>query len=127
MLSLVVYADKPRTVLHVNGNITRVIREIDPRLCEKVIENWGHTYTRYKMKPWRLFERYCFPYIMPLNVLSHKIKISTISHIHLVLFRFNDLLCLLENPCIRTEPFDLKKTENKFRCFKFTLTNNSSW
>ena len=40
MLSLVVYADKPRTVTHLKDNIIRVIREIDPQLCEKVIENW---------------------------------------------------------------------------------------
>ena len=35
-----VYADKPRTVPHLKDNITRVIREIEPQLCEKVIENW---------------------------------------------------------------------------------------
>ena len=40
MLSLVVYADKPRTVPHVKNNNIRVIREIEPQLCEKVIENW---------------------------------------------------------------------------------------
>ena len=40
MLSLVVYANKPRTVSHLKDNITRVIREIEPQLCEKVIENW---------------------------------------------------------------------------------------
>ena len=34
------YADKPRTVTHLKDNITRVIREIEPQLCEKVIENW---------------------------------------------------------------------------------------
>ena len=40
MLSLVVYADKSRTVTLPKDNITRVTREIEPRLCEKVIENW---------------------------------------------------------------------------------------
>ena len=40
MLSLVVYANKPRTVPQLNDNITRVIREIEPQLCERVIENW---------------------------------------------------------------------------------------
>ena len=35
---------------------------------------------------------------MLLNVLSHEIKIFTISHIHFVLFQFKDLSCLLENP-----------------------------
>ena len=40
MLSLVVYADKPRTVTHLKDHITRVIRELELQLCEKVIENW---------------------------------------------------------------------------------------
>ena len=40
MLSLVGYADKPRTVTHLKGDFTRIIREIEPQLCEKVIENW---------------------------------------------------------------------------------------
>ena len=35
---------------------------------------------------------------MPLNLLSHEIKISTISHIDFVLFQFKDLPRLLENP-----------------------------
>ena len=34
---------------------------------------------------------------MSLNVLSHEIKISTISHTHFVLFQFKDLPRLLEN------------------------------
>ena len=40
MLSLVVYADKPRTIPHHKDNIIRVIREIESQLYEKVIENW---------------------------------------------------------------------------------------
>ena len=40
MLSLVVYADKPRTITHLKDNITRIIREIEPQLFEKFIENW---------------------------------------------------------------------------------------
>ena len=33
-------ADKPRTITHPKNNITRVIPEIEPQLCEKVIETW---------------------------------------------------------------------------------------
>ena len=36
----VVYADKPRTVSHLKDNITSVIHEIEPQLCEKVIAYW---------------------------------------------------------------------------------------
>ena len=35
-----VYADKSQTVTHLKNNITRVVREREPQLCEKVIENW---------------------------------------------------------------------------------------
>lgn len=35
-----VYADKPQTVAALKANIRRVIGEIEPLLCDKVIENW---------------------------------------------------------------------------------------
>ena len=100
MLSLVAYANKPRTVTHLKDNITRVILEIEPQLCEKIIENWINRIYATKRSRGGHLRDYFFPYIMPLNVLSHDIKISTISHIHFVLFQFKDLPCLLENPVI---------------------------
>ncbi|GFS64088.1 uncharacterized protein TNCV_3944711 [Trichonephila clavipes] len=38
-LSLV-YADKPQTLDHLEGNIRRVIADLRPQMLEKVIENW---------------------------------------------------------------------------------------
>ncbi|GFW75904.1 uncharacterized protein TNCV_4430821 [Trichonephila clavipes] len=35
-----VYADKPQTLDHLEGNIRRVIADIRPQMLEKVIENW---------------------------------------------------------------------------------------
>ncbi|GFW72054.1 transposable element Tc3 transposase [Trichonephila clavipes] len=35
-----VYADKPRTLDHLEDNIRRVIADIRPQMLEKVIENW---------------------------------------------------------------------------------------
>ncbi|GFT39351.1 transposase [Trichonephila clavipes] len=35
-----VYADKPQTLGHLEGNIRRVIADIRPQMLEKVIENW---------------------------------------------------------------------------------------
>ncbi|GFT34643.1 uncharacterized protein TNCV_1535861 [Trichonephila clavipes] len=35
-----VYADKPRTLGHLEDNIRRVIADIRPQMLEKVIENW---------------------------------------------------------------------------------------
>ncbi|GFX92216.1 putative DD41D transposase [Trichonephila clavipes] len=35
-----VYADKPQTLDHLEGNIHRVIADIRPQMLEKVIENW---------------------------------------------------------------------------------------
>ena len=35
-----VYADKPRTVARFKDNTVRIIHEIEPQLCEKIIENW---------------------------------------------------------------------------------------
>ncbi|GFX86310.1 putative transposable element [Trichonephila clavipes] len=35
-----VYADKPQTLDHLEGNICRVIADIRPQMLEKVIENW---------------------------------------------------------------------------------------
>ncbi|GFY26877.1 transposable element Tc3 transposase [Trichonephila clavipes] len=35
-----VYADKPQTFDHLEGNIRRVIADIRPQMLEKVIENW---------------------------------------------------------------------------------------
>lgn len=36
-----VYANKPRTVQALKENITRVIREIEPGVCERVIAQWS--------------------------------------------------------------------------------------
>ncbi|GFV18120.1 uncharacterized protein TNCV_169241 [Trichonephila clavipes] len=38
-----VYADKPQTRDHLEGNIRRVIADIRPQMLEKVIENWTST------------------------------------------------------------------------------------
>ncbi|GFV09563.1 uncharacterized protein TNCV_3159601 [Trichonephila clavipes] len=35
-----VYADKPKTLAHLEDNIRRVIADIRPQMLEKVIENW---------------------------------------------------------------------------------------
>ncbi|GFY27935.1 uncharacterized protein TNCV_4562891 [Trichonephila clavipes] len=35
-----VYADKPKTLDHLEDNIRRVIADIRPQMLEKVIENW---------------------------------------------------------------------------------------
>ncbi|GFV70848.1 uncharacterized protein TNCV_3754581 [Trichonephila clavipes] len=35
-----VYADKPQTLDHLEGNIRRVIADIRPQMLEKVIDNW---------------------------------------------------------------------------------------
>ncbi|GFT60090.1 uncharacterized protein TNCV_2687581 [Trichonephila clavipes] len=35
-----VYADKPKTLDHLEDNIRRVIADIWPQMLEKVIENW---------------------------------------------------------------------------------------
>ncbi|GFV37568.1 hypothetical protein TNCV_4981901 [Trichonephila clavipes] len=35
-----VYADKPQTLDHLEGNIRRVIADIRPQTLKKVIENW---------------------------------------------------------------------------------------
>ncbi|GFX35811.1 putative DD41D transposase [Trichonephila clavipes] len=35
-----VYAEKPQTLEHLEGNIRRVIADIRPQMLEKVIENW---------------------------------------------------------------------------------------
>ncbi|GFV47519.1 hypothetical protein TNCV_904801 [Trichonephila clavipes] len=37
---LLVYADKPQTLDHLEDNIRRVIADIRPQMLEKVIENW---------------------------------------------------------------------------------------
>ena len=93
-----VYADKLRRVTHFKNNITGIIREIEPRLCEKVTENWvTRTHTTERSCDSHLND-IVFHTIIPLNVLSHKIKICTIFHIHFVLFQFKDLPRLLENP-----------------------------
>lgn len=36
-----VYADKPRTIPELKANIRRVIAEIGPEICEKVLKNYG--------------------------------------------------------------------------------------
>lgn len=35
-----VYADKPQTTGALKANITRVVNEIEPEMCQEVIENW---------------------------------------------------------------------------------------
>ena len=35
-----VFADKPKTMDHLEDNIRRVIADIRPQMLEKVIENW---------------------------------------------------------------------------------------
>ncbi|GFX13217.1 hypothetical protein TNCV_2989811 [Trichonephila clavipes] len=37
---VIVYADKPQTLDHLEDNIRRVIADIRPQMLEKVIENW---------------------------------------------------------------------------------------
>ncbi|GFU77886.1 uncharacterized protein TNCV_1138941 [Trichonephila clavipes] len=39
-VKLLVYADKPQTLDHLEDNIRRVIADIRPQKLEKVIENW---------------------------------------------------------------------------------------
>ncbi|GFU69830.1 transposable element Tc3 transposase [Trichonephila clavipes] len=39
-VKLLVYADKPQTLDHLEDNIRRVIADIRPQMLEKVIENW---------------------------------------------------------------------------------------
>ncbi|GFY05057.1 putative LOC100569746 [Trichonephila clavipes] len=39
-VKLLVYADKPQTLDHLEDNIRRVIAKIRPQMLEKVIENW---------------------------------------------------------------------------------------
>ncbi|GFX18774.1 uncharacterized protein TNCV_3019311 [Trichonephila clavipes] len=39
-VKLLVYADKPQTLDHLEDNIRRVIADIWPQILEKVIENW---------------------------------------------------------------------------------------
>ncbi|GFW81923.1 transposable element Tc3 transposase [Trichonephila clavipes] len=39
-VKLLVYADKPQTLDHLEDNIRRVIADIWPQMLEKVIENW---------------------------------------------------------------------------------------
>ena len=39
-VKLLVYADKPETIVHLEDNIRRVIDNIRPQMLEKVIENW---------------------------------------------------------------------------------------
>lgn len=36
-----VYADKPQTIAALKANITRVLQEIGPHLCEDVVQNWS--------------------------------------------------------------------------------------
>ncbi|GFV63163.1 hypothetical protein TNCV_3025921 [Trichonephila clavipes] len=37
---MLVYADKPQALDHLEDNIRRVIADIRPQMLEKVIENW---------------------------------------------------------------------------------------
>ncbi|GFV71501.1 hypothetical protein TNCV_4562531 [Trichonephila clavipes] len=39
-VKLLVYADKPQTLDHLEDNIRRVIADIRPQMLKKVIENW---------------------------------------------------------------------------------------
>ncbi|GFV34977.1 uncharacterized protein TNCV_2098051 [Trichonephila clavipes] len=39
-VKLLVYADKPQTLDHLEDNIRRVIADMRPQMLEKVIENW---------------------------------------------------------------------------------------
>ncbi|GFV48967.1 uncharacterized protein TNCV_2164571 [Trichonephila clavipes] len=39
-VKLLVYADKPQMLDHLEDNIRRVIADIRPQMLEKVIENW---------------------------------------------------------------------------------------
>ncbi|GFT57793.1 uncharacterized protein TNCV_4865441 [Trichonephila clavipes] len=39
-VKLLVYADKPQTLDHLEDNIRRIIADIRPQMLEKVIENW---------------------------------------------------------------------------------------
>jgi len=57
-----VYTNKPQTIDTLKVNITNAIQQIQPDLCEKVIENWPNTC--HQAKPGRTFERRYIPYLM---------------------------------------------------------------
>ena len=50
-VKLLCYANKPQTINGLQGNIERVIAEIQPDLCERVIETWVQR--THAMKPSR--------------------------------------------------------------------------
>ncbi|CAH2092800.1 unnamed protein product [Euphydryas editha] len=37
-----IYADKKQTIAALKANITRIVHEIEPHLCENVVQNWSN-------------------------------------------------------------------------------------